>query len=98
LAIRQRAFVRTNRQCACSKVPCPEPRGGNATARIHCAYRQRGVAVRGACAAVADVGVEYAFTPNWSAKAEYLYVTAASLDISHNNEIRAGVNYRFGGF
>jgi outer membrane immunogenic protein len=43
-------------------------------------------------------GVEYAFTPNWSAKLEYLYVTAASLDISHNNEIRAGVNYRFTGF
>jgi outer membrane immunogenic protein len=27
-------------------------------------------------------GVEYAFTQNWSVKLEYLYVTAASLDIS----------------
>jgi outer membrane immunogenic protein len=43
-------------------------------------------------------GVEYAFTRNWSAKLEYLYVTAASLDISRNNEIRAGLNYRFSGF
>jgi outer membrane immunogenic protein len=42
-------------------------------------------------------GVEYAFTNNWSVKLEYLYVTAASLDISHTNEIRAGVNYRFTG-
>src|SRR5215471_14720513 len=33
LAIRQRAFVRTVK-CATltSKIPCPEPRGGNATA------------------------------------------------------------------
>ena len=42
-------------------------------------------------------GVEYGFTPNLSAKLEYLYLTAVSLDISHHNEIRAGLNYRFGG-
>jgi outer membrane immunogenic protein len=42
-------------------------------------------------------GVEYGFTPNFSAKLEYLYITAASLDISHHSEIRAGLNYRFGG-
>jgi outer membrane immunogenic protein len=48
--------------------------------------------------AALGAGIEYAFTPSWSVKGEYLYVTAASLDISHNNEIRAGVNYRFGGF
>jgi outer membrane immunogenic protein len=41
-------------------------------------------------------GVEYGFTPNWSVKLEYLQVTAASLEISHDNEIRAGLNYRFG--
>ncbi len=41
-------------------------------------------------------GVEYGFTPNLSGKIEYLYVTAASLDVSHQNEIRAGLNYRFG--
>jgi outer membrane immunogenic protein len=42
-------------------------------------------------------GVEYGFTPNFSAKLEYLYISAASLDISHHSEIRAGLNYRFGG-
>jgi len=42
-------------------------------------------------------GVEYGLTPNISAKLEYLYITAASLDISHHSEIRAGLNYRFGG-
>ena len=42
-------------------------------------------------------GVEYGLTPNVSAKLEYLYLTAASLDISHHSEIRAGLNYRFGG-
>jgi hypothetical protein len=29
---------------------------------------------------------------------EYLYITAASLDISDHSEIRAGLNYRFDGF
>jgi outer membrane immunogenic protein len=47
--------------------------------------------------AALGAGVEYGFTPNWSVKLEYLYVTAASLDISRDNEIRAGVNYRFCG-
>jgi outer membrane immunogenic protein len=42
-------------------------------------------------------GVEYGFTPNLSAKVEYLYFAAASLDISHHGEIRGGLNYRFGG-
>jgi len=42
-------------------------------------------------------GFEYGFTPNWSAKLEYLYVTAISLDVSHVNVVRAGVNFRFGG-
>ncbi|MGB8899733.1 MAG: outer membrane beta-barrel protein [Methylocella sp.] len=42
-------------------------------------------------------GVEYGFTPNWSAKLEYLYTAAASLELSHINEVRVGVNYRFGG-
>src|SRR5271169_696003 len=43
------------------------------------------------------VGLEYGFTPALSAKLEYLYVSAVSLDVSHTNEIRAGLNYRFGG-
>jgi len=42
-------------------------------------------------------GVEYGFAPNWSVKAEYLYIAAASLELSHINEVRFGVNYRFGG-
>ncbi len=42
-------------------------------------------------------GIEYGFTPNWSAKLEYRYTAAASLELSHINEILAGVNYRFGG-
>ena len=42
-------------------------------------------------------GLEYGFTPALSAKFEYLYISAVSLSVSHNNEIRAGLNYRFGG-
>jgi opacity protein-like surface antigen len=34
-------------------------------------------------------GVEYGISQNLSAKLEYLYITAASLDISHHSEIRA---------
>jgi outer membrane immunogenic protein len=48
--------------------------------------------------AALGAGVEYGFTPNLSAKLEYLYITAASLEISHTNVIRAGLNYRFTGF
>jgi len=47
--------------------------------------------------AVLGAGIEYGITPNISAKLEYLYLTAASLDVSHHSEIRAGLNYRFGG-
>lgn len=53
------------------------------------ANRQIGAALGG--------GVEYGFTPNLSAKLEYLYVSAVSLDVSHHSEVRFGVNYRFGG-
>jgi len=42
-------------------------------------------------------GVEYGFTPELSAKLEYLYITAASLEVSSHGEVRAGLNYRFGG-
>jgi outer membrane immunogenic protein len=42
-------------------------------------------------------GLEYGFTPNLSAKLEYLYIAAASLEVSRHSEIRAGLNYRFGG-
>jgi len=42
-------------------------------------------------------GIEYGFTPDWSAKVEYHYTAAASLEASRLNEVRVGVNYRFGG-
>jgi outer membrane immunogenic protein len=45
----------------------------------------------------AGAGVEYGFAPNWSAKLEYLYVSALSLEVSHLNMVRAGINWRFGG-
>jgi outer membrane immunogenic protein len=47
--------------------------------------------------ATIGAGLEYGFTPNWSAKIEYRYIAAASLELSHLNEFLAGVNYRFGG-
>ena len=46
---------------------------------------------------VLGAGVEYGFTQNLSAKLEYLYITAVSLEISNHSEVRAGLNYRFGG-
>lgn len=43
------------------------------------------------------LGTEWAFTQNWSAKLEYLYIatvgTGASTD--HVNTIRTGINYKF---
>jgi len=43
-------------------------------------------------------GVEYGFTPNWSAKLEYLYIgEIQGPNLQNLNLIRAGVNYRFGG-
>jgi outer membrane immunogenic protein len=53
------------------------------------ANRQAGLALGG--------GLEYGITPELSAKLEYLYITAASFEISRHGEIRAGLNYRFGG-
>ena len=41
--------------------------------------------------------LEYGITPNVSAKLEYLYITAVSLELSHLNVVRAGLNFRFGG-
>jgi outer membrane immunogenic protein len=48
--------------------------------------------------ATAGAGIEYGFTPSLSAKVEYRYIAAASLELSHINEVLVGVNYRFGGF
>jgi outer membrane immunogenic protein len=67
--------------------------GGAACAAIllNCsgANRQIGAAL--------GAGLEYGFTANLSAKLEYLYISAASLAVSSHNEVRAGLNYRFGG-
>jgi len=46
---------------------------------------------------IAGFGVEYGLTPNLSAKLEYDYMAAASLEIAHINMVKAGLNYRFGG-
>jgi len=54
----------------------------------------------------AGAGVEYAFTPNWTAKVEYLYVDLGNLSCNLNcasgtsvtlteNIVRAGINYKF---
>jgi outer membrane immunogenic protein len=47
--------------------------------------------------AAAGAGVEYGITPALSAKLEYLFIAAASVDISKVNSIRAGLNWRLGG-
>jgi outer membrane immunogenic protein len=41
-------------------------------------------------------GIEYGFTQNWSAKVEYRYTMAASLEASQMSQVLAGINYRFG--
>lgn len=66
--------------------------GGNCgTILVGCSgsNRQAGLALGG--------GLEYGFTPELSAKLEYLYITAASFEVSTHSEMRAGLNYRFGG-
>jgi outer membrane immunogenic protein len=46
----------------------------------------------------AGLGVEYGFTPNWSAKLEYIWAGAvAGASTEYINSIRVGINYRFGG-
>ena len=58
---------------------------------------------------VAGLGVEYAFAPNWSANVEYLFTRYGSSSVMFPNaglqftsdfslqQVRAGLNYRFGG-
>jgi outer membrane immunogenic protein len=43
-------------------------------------------------------GVEVALNQSWSVKAEYLYIAAASLEVTRANQVRFGLNYRFGGY
>ena len=48
--------------------------------------------------AAAGVGVEYGFTPNWSANLEYIWAGAiAGSSTESISMVRVGVNYRFGG-
>jgi outer membrane immunogenic protein len=47
--------------------------------------------------ATAGAGIEYGFTPSLSAKVEYRYIAAASLELSHINEVLVGVNFRLVG-
>lgn len=47
--------------------------------------------------AALGLGVEYGLTPNLSAKVEYMYIAAASVEIAKIDTIRAGLNYRSGG-
>jgi outer membrane immunogenic protein len=47
--------------------------------------------------AALGLGVEYGVAPNLSAKVEYLYIAAASVEIARIDTIRAGLNYRLGG-
>ncbi len=43
------------------------------------------------------LGTEYAFTPNWTVKGEYLYISAIGTGSAKNelNLLRFGVNYKF---
>jgi outer membrane immunogenic protein len=45
----------------------------------------------------AGAGVEYGFTPNLSAKLEYMWIGAGAGNTLHENMVRVGLNYRFGG-
>ena len=45
----------------------------------------------------AGVGVEYGFTPNVSAKLEYMWIGAGAGNTLYENMVRVGLNYRFGG-
>lgn len=45
----------------------------------------------------AGLGAEYAFSPNWSLKGEYIYVLGVGTGVSKDelNLVRAGINYKF---
>jgi outer membrane immunogenic protein len=45
----------------------------------------------------AGAGVEYGFTPNLSAKLEYMWIGAGAGNTLYENMVRVGLNYRFGG-
>jgi outer membrane immunogenic protein len=72
-----------------STVPGGPPNCGSILVGCSGTNRQAGLVLGG--------GLEYGITQNLSAKLEYLYVTAASLEVSRHGEVRAALNYRFGG-
>jgi outer membrane immunogenic protein len=76
--------AKTTLTTAGGAAPC-----GGVFANCSSTNRQAGLAL--------GAGLEYGLTPAVSAKIEYLYITAVSLDVSSHGEIRAGMNYRFGG-
>jgi outer membrane immunogenic protein len=45
----------------------------------------------------AGLGTEWAFAPNWTVKAEYIYIVAMGTGLSKNdlNLVRGGINYKF---
>jgi outer membrane immunogenic protein len=46
----------------------------------------------------AGLGVEYAFSPSWSTKLEYMFIgQMQGANLQNANMIRVGLNYRFGG-
>ena len=67
-------------------VPC-----GTAGVLVGCAdsHWRPGLAV--------GLGTEYAFTPNWTVKSEYLYISAMGTGVTKDqlNLLRFGVNYKF---
>lgn len=42
--------------------------------------------------------LDYGVADDWSAKLEYRYAAAPSFELSRIDEVRPGVNTRFGGF
>jgi outer membrane immunogenic protein len=57
---------------------------------------------------ILGAGIEYGFTPNWTAKLEYNYLdfngssltlagVTTNYDLSHS-VVKVGVNYKFGGY
>ena len=84
------AFIKeTASGTAIAGVPC-----GTAGVLPGCAesHWRPGLAVGG--------GAEWGFVSNWTAKAEYLYIASAGTgaSVDHVHIVRAGINYKFGGF
>ena len=79
------------RQPARSHVQCNNKYFGSGPGELSCSGTNKRLG------GTVGAGIEYGFMPNCSAKIEYLYTAAAALEASRLNEVRVGVNYRFGG-